>query len=83
MHFYYSGYEEFIWWVVLEGWVSYVVEEKIYVIEVVYEYECIRCDVRVWEGGNQSCAMACRHKFESRNFIAIAPIVVMLVVFEC
>ena len=26
------------------GWVSYVVEEKIYVVEVVCKYECIRWD---------------------------------------
>ena len=26
--------------VILEGWVSYVVEEKIYVVEAICEYEC-------------------------------------------
>ena len=33
---YYLGYEDLMWMVVLGGWVSYVVEEKIFVIEVVY-----------------------------------------------
>jgi hypothetical protein len=29
-HIYYSGYEEFVWVVVLRGWVLDVVEEEIY-----------------------------------------------------
>ena len=27
--------------VILEGWVSYVVEEKVYVVEAICEHECI------------------------------------------
>ena len=38
---YYLGYEELIWVVILGEWVSYVLEEKIYVIEAIYDYECI------------------------------------------
>ena len=38
---YYLGYEELIWVVILGGWVSYVVEEKICVVESICEYNCI------------------------------------------
>ena len=38
---YYLGYEELIWAVILEIWVLYVVEDKIYVVEAICEYECI------------------------------------------
>ena len=29
---------------ILEEWVSYVVQEKMYVVEAICEYECIRWD---------------------------------------
>ena len=47
----YLGYEELIWLIILGGWVSYVVEEKIYVVEAICEYECIRWErFRVFRG---------------------------------
>ena len=35
------GYEELILVVILEEWILYVVEDKIYVVEAICEYECI------------------------------------------
>lgn len=44
--------------VVLGGWVSYVVEEKIYVVEAICEYECICWEYLV-------CSTAIRSAYNS------------------
>ena len=49
------GYEELIWMVTLGGWVSYVVEEKIYVVEAICEYECFHREHLSVFRGNKEC----------------------------
>ena len=41
--------------VILGGWVSYVVEEKIYVLEAICEYECIQWECFGVFRGDQEC----------------------------
>ena len=42
------GNEKLIWVVILGRWVSYVIEEKIYVVEPIYEMNVSIGSVLVW-----------------------------------
>jgi hypothetical protein len=41
--------------VILGGWVSYVLEEKIYVVEAICEYECFHWEHLSVFHGDQEC----------------------------